>query len=574
MKKFTLIIVMLVVGSLLFAQQLAEPQHRLSKITDTQQNDKKETTSRTYRAPGDIIFEEYFNASDWSAASVDGVAVSENMPEGWSVFDNTGNNFFWRWSTEGPRGNYTSNPWYVPNNDVRIKSTSDNTPGGEKGFIIFELDFYNSSFGLEPYDHPMDSYIQFPPIDATENSAVNIRFEQYHRFCCSSYAPEVGPKLYISSDHINWAHYDLHQASINATPATNPSVYEVAISNFAANQSTIYVRLHIKGESHYYWMVDDFVMYEPVPYDARVINYWVDYKDEKWASYFSGGDFAPHYKKRFTGTPFYNPYFAFQEIVTSRAIAVNFGGESFHEAIITTKVVKEDGTVIDEKTSAVVSSIAPGEFDTSFVAIHNFQIPKTIESVGSYYYEGIISGTEEDQVPENNLYRYDFNITENVFGYANPLTASTGRESPIHYTDSEGNGIGAIFYIDPPTENIPGTNIPSPLVFRGINTYINNDGYNWKLWRMGLVAYLTAEVYESDSTGYFDLNTPVISSASIPIDSTMVDSWVFLPFISDDTSEYITPTVEGQGYLAVIRFFTNNQRFFIGADKITQPSFN
>ena len=162
-------------------------------------------------------------------------------------------------------------------------------------------------------------------------------------------------------------------------------------------------------------MVDDFKLFQPYSHDVRLMGYWADYKEGKLISYLT-----PSYNKRFTGTPYYNPYYAFQKIVTSRAIAVNFGGESFHEAIITTKVVKEDGTVLDEKTSAVVSSIASGEFDTSFVATHNFQIPKTIESVGSYYYEGVISGAEEDQVPDNNVYRYNFNITENVFSYANP----------------------------------------------------------------------------------------------------------------------------------------------------------
>jgi len=108
MKKFTLIIGMLVIGFSLFAQRLTEPQLRLSKMTDAPQNNEQETTTRTYKAPGDIIFEEYFNASEWSAASVDGIAVPENMPAGWSVFDYTGNNFFWRWSMEGPRGYYTS----------------------------------------------------------------------------------------------------------------------------------------------------------------------------------------------------------------------------------------------------------------------------------------------------------------------------------------------------------------------------------------------------------------------------------------------------------------------------------
>ena len=39
--------------------------------------------------------------------------------------------------------------------------------------------------------------------------------------------------MYISNDSVNWARYDVNQASINATPVTNPSVYEVSVSNVA-----------------------------------------------------------------------------------------------------------------------------------------------------------------------------------------------------------------------------------------------------------------------------------------------------------------------------------------------------
>jgi len=579
MKKFTLIIGILVVGSMVFAQRLAEPQHRLSKMTDASQNNEQETTTRTNKAHGDIIFEEYFNSSDWSAASVDGVAVPENMPAGWSVFDYTGNNFFWRWSTKGPRGVYTSyndgSPqwWTVPRESSKIRSTSD-THYTEKGFLMFELAFYNTTsdgdWSSNPIQH--DSYIQLPPIETTENSAVNVHFEQFHRFCCTNYSAEVGPKLYVSNDNINWTRYDIDQAPINATPP-NPCVYEMSISSVAANQSTVYIRLQTKGDIAYFWMVDDFILYEPYPYDVRVIDYWIDYKEGKWGNYFKDGYFMPSYKKRFTGTPYYNPYYAFQKIVTSRAIAKNYGAETFPEAMITTKIVKKDGTVLDEKTSAVVSNFAPGELDTSFVAIHNFQIPKTIESAGSYYYEGVVSGAVEDEIPENNLYRYDFHITENVFGYANPLTANTDRQSPFSYTTAvDGDGLAVEFFLNPPTDSIPGTETPAPYVLRGINTYISNNGYNWDIWESGNMAYLTAEIYESDTAGNYDLTAPIISSASTPINSTMADSWVFLPFIADETSEYITPTVEGQAYLAVIRFNTYGERFFIGADKITQPS--
>ena len=581
MKKFTLIIGMLVVGSMVFAQGLTNLQHRMSKIDDVSQNDKQTTTTRTYRAPGDIIFAEYFDSTEWHTASDNGVAVPANMPAGWSVFDATGNNFFWRWSTLGPRGAYTSindgSPqwWTVPRESSRIRSTSDKE--GDRGFMTFELAFFNTTseggWPSAPIGH--DSYIQFPTIEATDNSAVNIRFEQFHRFCCSSYSPDVGPKMYISNDNANWVRYDVDQAAVNATPS-NPSVYEMAISNVAANQSTVYVRIHIKGEAAYFWEFDDVVMYEPEPYDARVMGYWVDYRDEKWGNYFTSGDFTSSYQKRFTGTPFYNAYYAFQKITTSRAIASNFGGLSFPNAKITTKVVKEDGTVVDEKTSAAVASITPGQYDTSFVATHNFQMPKTAESVGSYYYEGLVSGTQEDLVPDNNGYRYDFHITENVFGYANPLTADSDRQSPFSYTSGiDGDGIGVIIHLDPPTENIPGTDIPAPYVLRGINTHINNDGYNWDIWEAGNVAYLKAVVYESDTTtGNFDFTQPVIESESIPIDSTMVNSWVFLPFILDGSSENVTPIAEGQEYIAMIRFTTGNETFWVGADKMTQPSFN
>jgi len=414
----------------------------------------------------------------------------------------------------------------------------------------------------------MDSYIQFPVVDATENSAVSVYFEQYQRFCCAAYYDQVGPKLYVSSDGTNWTRYNVEQTSI-ASASANPSVYEMSISDAAANQSTVYIRLHIKGESHYYWMVDDFKLFQPYSYDIRVMDYWINYKNEKL-----GYHIIPGNNKIFTGTPYYNPYYAFQKIITSRAIVKNYGVEAFPEAVMTTKVVKEDGTVLDEKTSDVVTSIPQGEIDTSFVAIHNFQIPKTIESVGSYYYDGVVSGAVEDQAPLNNTYHYDFNITENVFGYANPLTANTDRQSPFNYTGTvDGDGVGVAFFLDPSTENIPGTEIPVPYVFTGINTYISNDNYNWDIWEAGDVAYLTAEVYESDTTGNYDLTLPIMFSASIPIDSTMADSWVFMPFWPLCIGGGITPTVEGQKYLAVIRFSTNGRRFFIGADKITQPSF-
>jgi len=569
MKKITLFIGMLVVGSLLFAQRDAEPKLRKFKMMDALQNDEQKTTTRTNRAPGDIIFEEYFDSTEWHTSS------PENMPAGWSVMDIDGNNWFWRWANHGPRGPYvsvknTSIPqwWTIPNDAHRIRSTSDTEEGGERGFMMIELDFYNSTSEGAGTSFPINSYVQLPIIEATENPAVNIRFEQYHRYCCYQYSATNGPKMLVSIDNVNWIQYDVHMASVGKVTA-NPSLYIASISDIAAYQSTIYIRFYTKGLEAYFWLIDDIMVYEPASYDINLKNYWVDYNSQKIGHYN-----LSYYEKAFIGTPFYNAYYAFQKITTSRAIVTNYGAETFNDVMITTNILKDDETVLNQQTSAVVSGIIPGKSDTTFVATHNFQIPKTLESIGSYYYAGVASGLQEDGMPDDNVYRYNFNITENIFGYANPLTAYTDVESPFTWVGAvDGDGVGIIFFLDPPTGNIPGTDIPKPYVLKGTNIYISGTSRNFDLWRSGMPAYLTAQVFEADpTTGDFNMSAPIIGSNAIPIDSSMANAWVHLPFILDGASENITPEVDGQEYLVLISFTTGNQSFYIGADKVTQPS--
>lgn len=545
-------------------------------MTDTPVKAEFQNTKRDVIGAGDILFNEKFDSTLWHTAQADGVAIPANMPNGWSAMDNTGNNFFWRWSTTGPRGRYTAGAGsaaFVPNNAQRVNSTSQNDPAGEKGFMMLESDFYNTTAEGQMANPQisMDSYIQSRAIETTGSPAVSIYFEQWHRFCCAAYSATAGPKLYVSNNGTDWTQIAVHKANVNQTPKVNPSKVEMSISSVAANQSTVYIRFHHIGQSHYHWSIDDVTVYEPVPYDTRVINYWADFGEERM-SYYNNASV----EKLFSAAPFYSAYHAFQKFVTSRALLQNYGASNMTNVTITTKFMKGETELHSGTASPAIATHLVGALD-SIEQTHNYQIPRVAGSKGAYHVAGLAHGAEEDELPSNNTYRYDFNITENVFGFADPATAATDRQSPFSYTGSvDGDGIGVVFKFNPPTTTIPGTTIPAPYVVKGVNMHINSDVYNWDIWDAGNVAYLQVELYQGTLNGTeweYDFTTPVITSESTPIDSNMVRTWVYIPFSGDGAAENITPTTEGHQYYVMVRMFTNNLRFFIGADKFIHPSY-
>jgi hypothetical protein len=111
---------------------------------------------------------------------------------------------------------------------------------------------------------------------------------------------------------------------------------------------------------------------------------------------------------------------------------------------------------------------------------------------------------------------------------------------------------------------------------QGVNVYIKDDSYNWDIWRAGNVANLQVELYQGtlvDDEWEFDFTSPVISSAVTPIDSNFVSKWAYISFMPEENNQFLVPPTMGTHYFVVVRMFTNNLRFFIGADKMTQPSF-
>ncbi len=235
-RSILLILLVFVTNLSLEAQQIKklikqEAILKPSELIISKPSTSKPIKGTNQKSPGASLFTEDF---------------ANQMPTGWTVINNGGNNCNFKWANSAPGGQYSVN---IP----AINSTS-----GSNGFIAFTPDLCNTPF---PPGGPtaFDVRLNIPAISIGMNPAVTLSFEQSYRYCCSA-SNVIGVE--VSNDSINWTSYDAKlgrspSTSVPGNPADPAERIEFNVSSVLANQSTAYLRFTWVGGSHYYWMIDD-----------------------------------------------------------------------------------------------------------------------------------------------------------------------------------------------------------------------------------------------------------------------------------------------------------------------------
>ena len=244
MKKIYLCALALSVGSLSFGQQLNKrtfAEEKSNFTLNTAQPTTVGDVSFNSKAPGDILWSEDFTGG---------------LPAGWTSVDNTSNNFLWVLD---------------PGTANVIAEFTDVTPiasnsGGN--YMLINGDGYNQPVSTGTTD--LDAYFQTDAITIPAVSGVSVNFQQKFRRCCAiTPSPEV--VLAVSTDPAfasNVQEFDIIGGIAGNVQSPDPMDMSINISSVAANQTTIYLRWHIKsGTSHYYWMIDDIELVESVTND-------------------------------------------------------------------------------------------------------------------------------------------------------------------------------------------------------------------------------------------------------------------------------------------------------------------
>ena len=244
MKKIYLCALALSIGSVSFGQSVMQKTFSNAKLElynpeSDVSNVKTKTNNINSKAPGDTIWYEDF---------------SGGIPAGWTVVDNTSNNFNWVINNAAINNSANTNGY---TNTGPIASTS-----GGNHMLLFADQYNEPNMPANPID--IDSYFQTSAIALTGQANVTVIFQEKFRLCCTSGAQL---NLVVSTDPTFASNVQTFDArggvAINAMSA-DPLVKSINITSVAGGVTgNIYLRFHwASGSSHYFWMVDDIAVIE------------------------------------------------------------------------------------------------------------------------------------------------------------------------------------------------------------------------------------------------------------------------------------------------------------------------
>ncbi|MBL0104684.1 MAG: T9SS type A sorting domain-containing protein [Bacteroidetes bacterium] len=175
---------------------------------------------------------------------------ASGLPLTWQAVDNAGNGINWSYTTTG----ITNQGSYGMYDSLSTLNTT-----AANGYMIYDSDASNGGVGGE------DADLLTGPIDCSTYSNVHL----YYIETLLHYAESA--TVSVSTDGTNWTQVYDASAGLNQDQGTaNPNPVDLDITSLAAGQAAVYVKFNFTGDYDYFWMIDDFAMYQVDGTDASL----------------------------------------------------------------------------------------------------------------------------------------------------------------------------------------------------------------------------------------------------------------------------------------------------------------
>ncbi len=505
MKKLVLLIVICLTGATSFAQT-----HRL-------------------KGNGQVFWEEHFNwenpadAKGWTA------------PPGWKIEDLSAddNGFVWNWTKDSMQGPFARRDGgYILNSETR-----------NNGFLAIDLDYLNAG---KPYGEMLyaNSSITLPVMDFSTHPSVILSMQQMFKYFNT-------PRMVIEVSNDNgahWAEFDLKMGTargINTLNLHNNQVAHLSVnlSDVAANQPAVIIKITWSGSMLYFWMLDDITLKEGWDYDLKM-NY-------------SQVQLVDNNPDAVAGFCYMMPKTQILPIGLFEAAVVNYGD-------LEQTNIRFQAEILKNGVSQFKESSAPLSYRYFGDPADTLLINSTYTPSDYGHYEMVLSmeSDQTDQEPGNNRKSWYFHVTDSVF--ARTPDVSEADESPwrdyYQYTH-EGDLMGTEF------------NPVADCEASSISAYISkaNLGADFRFVLMEII-----QTGEEQPTMIELLNSDLVT-----VDSAMLKKgWVNLPLSLDGQGEKLKA---GKRYLAAVQFWTyittenlinRKNAFWLGSTKSYPGSFD
>ncbi len=439
-------------------------QYQFIECYSIEQNVKSNTIINNQRAYGDIIWSEDFGGG--------------SIPSGWATVDNNNMGYVWYWSDDvrpGIQGTYSAN------NDTFFSATASN------GYIMISGDIYNVGGG----NTVMNSYFITEPINCDTASSVLLIFEQYFRNCCNS--SNTSLNVSVSTDNLTWTDYSVINGVAINHASNNPDIVKLNISDIAAGQSTVYLKFHKSGASHYFWAIDDIILTNVPDNDIKVNSSLIGNVGLTSTGY----EFLGYYSSIPTNqiTP-----------IVFMADIINSGTNTQHNIVFNT-IVSDTFSTEYYNESWIEELILPN--DTFFS-----EIPTYFNGIisGFYNIHRTFSQDETDEIPDNSILPViNFSINSNKV-YARDYFIDAIVNIDNYVDGADGDFLGVNYYIF------------APDTIESISVFISNTSDEGTI--------VIAKLYEPDGTSIVEKS----SSEEYVIQLADLGQWVTIPFLNVNPS--------------------------------------
>ncbi|MFC2128560.1 T9SS type A sorting domain-containing protein [Bacteroidota bacterium] len=513
MKKFTLLCTLIAFSVFTFGQNVILKEG-IPKPVKAESENSLQINSNEIKGDGDIFWHHTF---DWG--NPDDVK-GWTAPDGWLIGDETVDDlgYTWLWRDD------TLNVGCCTN---QAPMSYSETP--EDGFIVLPGDEYNT---LNDGSFPVNSWFQTPPIDCSGVPSVVITFKQLFRTCCSGSATHI---LKVSNDDgVHWAEYDLRYATpVNDATVAKGRNVEINISNVAAGNSEVLIRIQWDGSSHYYWMIDDMRLAEAYHNELQLDNRWAWFNDGDPESAYNYEGFLPYIPLSQIGGANNFGEYSFQ------ASVINSGIDDLTNVHLNVDILKNGVSVFNDLSP--MRDVETLVRDTFWTA-NNYMA----DDYGDYLINWTVNSDEDDLVPENNSDTYMFTVNDSVYSRVDDTAEASQSTGGWVGGNNDGDYLGVVYTVTQATEA------------NSMSVYI------WGSNEVTAACQYILYKWDTEEEAYVE----VIASELVELDSTILDvNWLTLPFEKDGETEFI----EAGEYIAAIQMWKGDSTntFRIGYDKTT-----
>jgi hypothetical protein len=324
--------------------------------------------------------------------------------------------------------------------------------------------------------------------------------------------------LEVSNDNgVHWAWFDAsfgtgHKDRPNDVASGVPAIFQANISEVAAGMANVIIKITWRNTSMYYWLIDDFTLSEAWDNDLQMQHFTLGWNDNNVDT-----DESTSYQMPISQLGNGHAFHLFESSV------LNFGEKEQNDMFLEVDISKNNVSVFNQTSEP--TWLNPLWVDTA-------RLDGTYEPTefGHYKIKYQWHQAEVEATPADNGAEFFFHVTDSVYSRSDDTPEMKFSYGFENYT----YGFGEEFWN---IEHFMANKFPiyGDCEVDGVSAFITGGKADGLIDFKYSLYWLPPAEEDPDGEGAIQW----LTTETLVLDSSMFDTWIYLPFDKDGESEFL-----------------------------------